>query len=280
MKNPIIQDLGVIAICVALCAGLALAYSSTRTPVSPSEAFIVLSEVRTPNLTASPQTGAPSRLGDEVLRARSANVFDRAATSLAIPVDELRNTVSIRSDDDATAIVITGMAPQLARSVERANAIAAAYETEVRDSFSANSNLVLTELDELRTSDQNRLAEIQAQIDQIDTALKAEASENSEGVAAETNLFRTLSLTNAERAELSSEASATTNEIRAAEARIEQIEAEQRLFNGGISFSTRAERQSAPTEPQTTRNVALGAFAGLLVGLGIAWSFADSSGRR
>lgn len=163
-------------------------------------------------------------------------------TGGALDVEELRNRVRVRAIRDLDLITIDAKDPTAEGARQLADAVAAAYQAQVRAEVERNAAASIAEITESKTA-------IDAQITALESAIAANPNNIS----------------------LQSERDAAVAQSVSLDSRIRQISVDAALYGSGVLLVEPARLPTHPSQPVPVRNAALGAILGILIGGGYAW---------
>jgi non-specific protein-tyrosine kinase len=234
----------VIAVTVLVVVGVALVLSLLQTPVYQGNAQLLL-QPRSAERLFDPETGQrdPGRTVQTEIQVLKSEPIRRAVR------DELGTApkVSAHPIGDTDVVEVSARSTNPERAAAIANAYARAYiefrrDQSVQDDVSAAEEI------------QRKVSEIEVKIRALDDQLRAQLRDEV-------------------RSGLHSERDVLVEQRALFEQKLDELEIEQALSRGGAQIVTEASVPEQPAEPRPRRNAVLGALAGLLFGIGLAFLF-------
>ncbi|HZD23663.1 MAG TPA: AAA family ATPase [Acidimicrobiia bacterium] len=242
------RRLVVITVVVAAVAGYGL---SMLLPTQyEAEAELILTD---PSSTSAFQDVTAGRdlsryVRNEATYMASSEVLGRAAATLGMSIEDLRENVTAVAANDVDLITITARRPTAQGAMAMANAVATSYQELKEESVRTLAEDAISELEATR-------ATLQAEIDTYETRL-ADDPDNSA---------------------LKAQRDAAIGQLVTIESRISQIDINSALFGSGVANYEAAELPEAPASPKPLRNAAALAILGLLAAGAYAWWRTENS---
>lgn len=240
-------------------AVLAFAASFLQTTMYRTEARLLLEdpgEARVFGEASGTRIDAARFVRNQAELVRSSAVAARAVELLGgrLDVEELSERVTAEPSVDLDLVVIRALDPTAEGAAEVANAVAEAYQDEVRDDVMRNAQAAIDELEEQK-------AEIQQRIDAAEARLAADPEDSASQAARD----------------------AAVSQLITIEGRADQIGVEASLYGAGVALFEPADPPESAAQPKPLRNAAVAAVLGLLGISAFAWwraEHAQSAERR
>jgi capsular exopolysaccharide synthesis family protein len=247
----------VIALCVAVVLGTALAFSFLQTPRYASTAKLLLSPRAADSVfdSGSQPNLNPGRAVDteiEVIKTDPVKDLVRQRIGSA-------PSVRVRPAGDTDVVTIRAESTNARRAAEIANAYATAYidfrRRQAFDKLSAASEEV-----------QTKITDIQKQIDSLGSTTAnlppcADARTTPEACAQRT----------AAEATVTQRRTTLISQLGLFQQRLDQLQVDSALARGTAELVTPASIAAEPFEPTPARNAVLAVFLGLMLGVGLAF---------
>lgn len=239
----IIRRSWLVIIAVVAAAGAALALSLLQTSVYRADAEVLIRPLPGESVFGSGQQVVTSDrvVRNEISVLEGDEVFSRLKSNLGLQDDPPRVSGTGLNDADVIRVSVRSHDPKTAAAL--ANAYVTAYIDVKREQSVEGMDAASDEL-------QNKIADLQKQIDTLDTTIAASSSDDD--TAAE-----------ADRAAL-------VDQQGLFKQRIGELQVDAALSAGGAELVRPADVPTDPVKPTPVRSAGLAAAAGLLIGLCVA----------